>query len=121
VIREKNKLNGSVSFNKYQTRNDVEVLIERIELKLSRKNILRFEILTEADKNFQLKFDKLIEKLVGYKMDTRWLHVIKVRSAGSEFAFMIANKEISVHARVIFANGDINVPHFRFITTKKNL
>jgi hypothetical protein len=100
---------------------DFDTYISRIEKKLSNKNILVLEFITEADKNFESKLNSLVSKLVEYKFTTRYLSVKKISNAGSEFSFLVSNQEIEVEARVIFACGDINVPHYRFITTKRNL
>jgi hypothetical protein len=100
---------------------DFDTYISRVEKKLSNKNILVLEFITEADKNFESKLNSLVSKLVEYKFTTRYLSVKKISNAGSEFSFLVSNQEIEVEARVIFACGDINVPHYRFITTKRNL
>ena len=100
---------------------DFDNYVSRIEKKLSNRNILILEFISEADKNFESKLNSLISKLTEYQFSTQHLNIKKISNTNSEFSFLISNQEIEVEARVIFACGNINVPHYRFITTKRNL
>jgi hypothetical protein len=93
--------------------------VERLKTRLSRKNLLTNEYISEANKGYNQKLEKLTKVLVDYGIGTRFLKVEKIRSAGGEFAFLVTNGEVEVHARAIFVNGDIKAPHYRFITTKR--
>lgn len=121
IVRLQNKKINWAPTRYETTIPDFDTYISRVEKKLSNKNILVLEFITEADKNFESKLNSLVSKLVEYKFTTRYLSVKKISNAGSEFSFLVSNQEIEVEARVIFACGDINVPHYRFITTKRNL
>lgn len=91
-----------------------------LETKLSMNNINALEWLTEANKNYESKKDRLIRKLVEAGMKYRELRVEKVSNAGEDLAFLISDNEKEVHARFIYASGIIQRPHFRFITTIRN-
>lgn len=94
--------------------------IQRLEDQLGRTHTMSLEFLIEAKVGYDRKFSTLIEKLVKYQMDTRFLQVEKVINSGAELSFLITNDDMEVHARAIFVNGDIKAPHYRFITTKRN-
>ena len=93
--------------------------IERLKIELSRDMILTLKFVNEASEGYNVKIEKLIEKLVKANIDIYKLKVEKMGDVGSEFAFLISDEKVEVHARVIFANGSINAPHFRFITTQR--
>lgn len=96
-------------------------LIEMIEKQLERKNILTLRFINEANDSYEAKVDKIVQKLIKFGFSSRHLRVERTETEAShEFSFLISNQEIEVHARVIYACGMINVPHFRFITTKRN-
>lgn len=97
-----------------------ELIIAKLETKLSRSNILALEFLAEAKKGYDYKMTKLIEKLVGFGINYLGLRMEKVGNSGSDFSFLISDDNMEIHARVIFANGEINAPHYRFITTKRD-
>ena len=102
---------------KYERVLDNTSKIERLEKQLSNKMILTLEFINEANKGYNTKIGKLIDKLVQADISTRFLKIEKIGDVGSDFAFLVSDDKIEVHARVIFANGAINAPHFRFITT----
>lgn len=80
--------------------------------------------LAEAHAGYEDKFTKLINKLVesGIRYDhPSAFSVESIRGCGDEFAFMVKDDKISVHARMIYAHGEINKPHYRFITTVKKI
>jgi hypothetical protein len=94
--------------------------IERLETQLSRDMLLTLEFINEANKSYNVKIEKLIEKLVKADISTISLKFEKIGNIGAEFEFLVSDDKIKVHARVIFANGCVNAPHFRFITTTRN-
>lgn len=97
-----------------------KVGIQRLEGQLSRMNTLQLKFLSEANEGYDRKFERMIEKLVGYNFSTRFLKVEMVSNIGHELAFLISNDEMECHARVIYAQGAIKAPHYRFITTVRN-
>ena len=94
--------------------------IKKLEERLSRKNILTLGFISDAKKNYDDKFDRLVEKLVSYNIDTRHLKVEQICSQRNELSFLITNDEVEVHARLIFVDGVLVAPHYRFITTIRN-
>jgi hypothetical protein len=98
-----------------------EKLVQSMETRLSRKNVLLLQFLNEADDSYNKKLDAITAKLVKFGFDHRRLNIERVTmEAAHEFSFLISNESTEVHARVIYAHGAVNVPHFRFITTKRN-
>ena len=93
--------------------------IERLETELKRDSLLTLEFINEANEGYNNKIQKLIEKLVKAEIDVYQLRVEKIGDVGSDFAFLVSDDKVEVHARVIFANGCVNAPHFRFITTQR--
>ena len=79
--------------------------IEALEFKLSRDMILTLEFINEANEGYNNKIQKLIEKLVKAEIDIYQLRVEKIGDVGSDFAFLVSDNKVEVHARVIFANG----------------
>ena len=90
------------------------------EDRLKLKTTLTLGFINEANEGYNLKIEKLIKKLIESKIETRFLKIEEVYNQVGAFEFLISDSKIEVHARVIFANGEINAPHFRFITTKRN-
>jgi uncharacterized membrane protein len=93
--------------------------IGRIETKLTRQSILALEVMKEADSNFNTKIDKVAEKVVKGGLSYLGLRLEMINDIGMDLEFLIHDDNSEVHARVIFANGEIKAPHFRFITTKR--
>ena len=86
------------------------------------ETLTRFNFMTEANKGYQIKFSRLVEKVADGLGDVdtyNRLSVETVRSSGSELEFLICVSGIEVHARAIFVNGAIKAPHYRFITTTR--
>jgi hypothetical protein len=76
--------------------------------------------LNEANENFETKIERVIEKVFQYRPDSSRIQIEDIRNIGSEFSFLITNGEMEIHARVIYVNGVIVCPHYRFIVTKRN-
>jgi hypothetical protein len=78
------------------------------------------EFLNEANEGYNIKFERLIDTLVGYGIMAYPLKIEKI-SGGThfDFGFLISHSINVVHARFIFACGEINAPHYRFIITKR--
>ena len=94
--------------------------IKRLEYKLSFNNSNRFEWMSEANESYNLKFERLISKLVSFQIDTR---VMKIESIGNDtsrdFGFLISDEKQEVHARGLYAWGEIKATHYRFIITNR--
>lgn len=97
-----------------------ESVIKMISTKLERKNLLTLTFITEAKENYDIKLNKLVDKVCGFGMTHLGLRVKTVKTSGSELEFLISNNEMEVHARAIWVDGTIKAPHYRFITTKRN-
>ena len=118
-------------------------LVESIDLGSVRNAQRTMEIIelekvsfyVEAKKSFDIKFNKVIDKMCQYDF-TRRLVIDEVSDRGSDFEILVWNPvvenaytsdrskklegvEFFFHARLIYANGAIKRPHFRFITTTR--
>jgi hypothetical protein len=96
------------------------------ELLLHYSNTLKF--ITEANENYNTKFVRLVNELVKHGVRSYPLTIEKISSGSTEydFNFLITHsttiKTVQVYARIIFAEGEINAPHYRFIiTANKNV
>ena len=100
-------------------------LIEK-QRSLKATNTLKF--INEAAENFNTKFNRLVDELVKHGVRSYPLTIEAISSGSTEndFNFLITHKTtiktVQVYARIIFAEGLINAPHYRFIiTANKNL
>jgi len=107
------------SFNP-TTLKTVEWEISKLEKELANPTLNTLKWLTEAHEGYEKKIEKVIDKVDKYEMSTRFMKIERISDSGSDFSFLISNDEIEVHARVIYACGEINAPHYRFIVTKRN-
>ena len=99
---------------------ELEGRIKQSERRLSIRNINQLNWLTEAKENYETKLTKVIDKLVSFEMNAPRLNIESIGEGTSrDFEFLITNEEMTVHARVIYACGAINAPHYRFIVTKR--
>lgn len=88
--------------------------------KKARKFSCYLEFLNEGNEGYNFKFERLIETLVECGIKAHPLRIEKINSGTPyDFEFLISHNNILVHARVIFACGEINAPHYRFIITKR--
>lgn len=90
-----------------------------IQKELDQNAILMLETLKDAELSFELKINKLIDKLLEEGFGSKFFKVERIGSGWNSFTFLVSNDIKEVHARVIFANGEINAPHFRFIVTTR--
>jgi hypothetical protein len=107
------------SFNK---NNNYQITQLERQKALKCTNTLLF--INEANENFTTKFNRLVNELVKHGVRSYPLTINAISSGGTEndFNFLITHNEIQVYARIIFAEGEINAPHYRFIiTANKNL
>jgi hypothetical protein len=86
------------------------------------------KFINEAAENFNTKFNRLVDELVKHGVRSYPLTIEAISSGSTEndFNFLITHtttiKTVQVYARIIFAEGLINAPHYRFIiTANKNL
>lgn len=93
--------------------------VKNYEAKLKNDNSNLLEWLNEANDNYSRKFEKLIDKLVFHGISSLRLKIERIVSNGSVFEFEITDDKITIHARVIYACGEVNAPHYRFIVTKR--
>lgn len=93
--------------------------ISRFQNDLDHSAILTLETLKSADASFEIKINKLIEKLLEEGFGVKAFKVERIGAGWDSFTFLISNDLKEVHARVIFANGEVNAPHFRFIITTR--
>ena len=93
--------------------------VNRCDDLLKRENLNSLMWLNEANENFNTKLERVINKLVAFAMNTYKLKIEQIANNGSIFEFLISDDTMEVHARVIYAQGEIKAPHYRFIVTKR--
>ena len=101
----------------------VQLENEVIELKKNYDfvNLKNHTWLSEAMDSYNNKFDNLISKLVQFDFTTSHMTIERISDAGNGLAFLIRNDEKVAHARIIYANGAIKAPHYRFIITQRKV
>lgn len=106
---------------KHFSRESYAFQIATLEKKISRTYIRTLEFITEASENYNLKFDRLVEAMIqaGIENDRFTVHQIK-DGTSHDFSFLVSFGQLQVYARIIFACGEINAPHYRFIITKNS-
>ena len=83
--------------------------------------IQTLEYINDANQSFNNKIEKMVGKMIDSNITTRFFRIEKITGGTPyDFAFLISDDTIEIHARVIYACGEINAPHFRFITTTRN-
>lgn len=102
------------------TLKDIQGRLANAKKQLNFPTTRKMEYFNEAKKSYDAKIEKMITTVCGYNPDTRWIKIERVSDVGHEFSFLISNNDMEIHARVIYACGDINAPHYRFIVTKRN-
>jgi hypothetical protein len=91
-----------------------------LQAKKEKKFTCYLEFLNEANEGYLTKFNRLIETLVGYGIMAYPLKIERINGGTHfDFGFLISHSINVVHARFIFACGEINAPHYRFIITKR--
>ena len=98
---------------------ELESHVVRLKKNYEVANLKNHEWLNEAMDSYNNKFDNLISKLMDFDFSGSYLEVEKVADAGKGLAFLIKNDEKVAHARIIYANGAIKAPHYRFIITQR--
>jgi hypothetical protein len=134
------KVNGQwVTQNTYKGDRIVEdIQLWDVKAAQARMDVIEIEKVSfyaEALKSYDVKFNKVIDKMMQYDFND-YLVVDDVTSLGGDFEILIWNPqkenawtsdrdkklegvEFFFHARLIYANGAIKRPHFRFITTTR--
>jgi hypothetical protein len=104
-----------IQFNERMNVNIAEIEKEKAKYYT---NILKF--INEANDGYVAKFNKMVFECVKYGIQSHPLNIETIGNATtSDFAFLIKSNDVVVHARIIFACGEINAPHYRFIITKR--
>ena len=110
---------------------------EAAQYQLDNNHITSLGIYKEAKKSYDIKFDKVISGMMQYDFNS-YTKVDQIDNGLSgEFEILVWNPnpkalyktndlnlqlegvEFFFHARLIYAQGSINRPHFRFITTTR--
>jgi len=101
------------------TSNDLHA-IENVKIQLERSALLALPIMVAANKSFEVKLENLVDKCIQYGIESRFMKVEKIGGGTNfDFSVLISDSIIEIHARFIFVVGDVQCPHFRFITTKR--
>ena len=107
--------------------NDAAIAYQRktsAQLQLSRLNLLTFKFAKEACAGYTEKFNRLVDKMVAENFNPHGQDAMKieyVQNAGYQLEILVSNSEKVFHARLIWAEGHINAPHYRFITTTRKV
>lgn len=124
------KENGKIITKKYGSRSYTEtinndVMIKHFQITLSRRSLLLLEFLNDGEENYNTKFKNLIVKLFEYDFEISHSTKIEKIKSGSmnefEILFTNENENKQIHARIIYACGTVNAPHYRFITTQRKI
>ena len=91
--------------------------IQKIEEKLKLDTLIKFKAYNLAKENYDKKVNNIVNLLVKEGFSHLHFRIEQVSKCGAELEFLISNNVKEVHARLIFVEGYIQSPHFRFITT----
>ena len=94
-----------------------EFRIQKIEEKLKLDTLIKFQAYNLAKDNYDKKVNNIVNLLVKEGFSHLHFRIEQISKCGAELEFLISNNVKEVHARLIFVNGEIQSPHFRFITT----
>ena len=102
----------------YETRiSNNNFRIELLEKKLRLDSLIKMEAFNLAKENYDKKVNNIVGLLVKEGFSHLHFRIEQISKCGAELEFLISNNVKEVHARLIFVNGIIQAPHFRFITT----
>jgi hypothetical protein len=105
----------------WNSQEDKDKHIKLIESRRRPEMLQTLEFINDADKSFNQKIESMVCKMIEAKIHPIHFKMEKI-SGGTpyQFEFLISDDNIELHARTIFACGEIKAPHFRFITTIRN-
>lgn len=106
--------------------------VEKARRRLELIELEKFQFYTEAVKSYEVKFNKLIQGMMPHDWNHRMV-IEDVANVGGQFAVLVYNpksctsdkqdrinqSDFFYHARLIYTQGDVVRPHFRFITTTR--
>ena len=119
---------GNVKVLKYENERDAleraKHEVKMIENRLKLRNTIAFNAMKDAEKNYDGKVERMIEKVIDLGLRGHSVKIEAVSDYNREMEFLIHGKDgkgeaLTCHARVIFVNGTIKAPHLRFITTRR--
>lgn len=106
--------------NQRETVAQYENLIARAQNQLDNYSAtITMNALNRAKKSYDERINKLVKTLVEEGFGHAHYKIEMIKSIGSELAFLISKSDKEVHARLIFVDGILVCPHFRFITTTR--
>lgn len=121
--REYNPMQMKYNYTLEMFNKDIAFKIAKIESEKSLKSTNTLKFIKEAENNYNTKFTRLVNELVKHGVRSYPLDIERISngSTANDFSFLITHstdiKTIQVYARIIFAEGEINAPHYRFIIT----
>jgi hypothetical protein len=123
IKMEKNSIENHIRMIQDSGRTEQQKVeaMKYVESRRRPEMLMTLEFINEANKSFNDKIESMVCKMIEAQITRRFLKLEKI-SGGTptEFAFLISDDKIELHARTIFACGHIKAPHFRFITTTRN-
>lgn len=103
--------------NRFETVANYVSRKEIIEAELALGAFITMNALNSAKASYDMKINKLVQKLVEEGFGYAHYKIEELKDAGSRFSFLISKEDKEVHARLIWVDGVEVAPHFRFITT----
>lgn len=105
--------------NKYDTVERYQRGIDIVKRELELDATIILKTIVQAKKSFDEKVDKLAKTLVKEGFGHAHYQVELIKDRGSKLEFIISKSDKTVHARLIWVDGVLVEPHFRFITTTR--
>lgn len=107
--------------NQRTTVADYEGRIKRVQKELELDATIILNTITDAKKSYDEKVNRLVSLLVAEGFGYAHYKVEEIRTKCGQLEFLISKSDKEVHARLIYVEGVIVTPHFRFITTTRKI
>lgn len=105
--------------NKFDTVERYQRGIQLLERELELDATITLKTIVNAKKSFDEKVERLVRTLVQEGFGHAHYKVELIKDRGSKLEFIISKSDKTVHARLIWVDGVLVEPHFRFITTTR--
>ena len=105
--------------NKFDTVERYQHGINLLNRELELDATITLKTIVNAKKSFDEKVDRLVRTLVQEGFGHAHYKVELIKDRGSKLEFIISKSDKTVHARLIWVDGVLVEPHFRFITTTR--
>ena len=89
--------------------------------KVKRETLTKFGYMTEANKGWEPRFDKLVLRVLSEAKSTEKMTLAKAGTRGGELEILISQDTQEFHCRFIWVDGVLVAPHHRFIVTTRKI